>query len=215
MIEEGKSTTPKFRNITLHTIGVNLPTEVYTATGWPSVGGDALKILAGKISSEYDFMDHAPDLQSVDDGDACETVSNEYLGNEGIMPEYVDTSDYGTALQAFESEEKGKEACHAIAALCQVCSIDSLISNFILPLQVSLLLYPYCFCLLSIISCICTYIYIYVCVNLRLLIFQCYHASSSFSCFSTANYVGQQYSWQEQTNSLFTKYQYRNWAIIC
>ncbi|KAK9938422.1 hypothetical protein M0R45_015163 [Rubus argutus] len=135
VIEEGKSTTPKFRNITLHTIGVNLPTEVYTATGWPSVSGGALKILAGKISSEYDFMDHGPDLQSVDDGDACETMSNEYLGNEEIMSEYVDTSDYGTALQAFESEEKGKEACHAIAALCQVCSIDSLISNFILPLQ--------------------------------------------------------------------------------
>ncbi|PRQ31693.1 putative DNA-directed DNA polymerase [Rosa chinensis] len=135
VIEEGKSTAPKFCNITLHTIGVNLPTEIYTATGWPSVSGDALKILAGKISSEYDFMDPAPDMESVDDGDSCETVSDEYLGKEEIISENLDRSDYGTALQAFESDEKGKEACQAIAALCQVCSIDSLISNFILPLQ--------------------------------------------------------------------------------
>lgn len=140
MIEDGKNTAPKFRNITLHTIGVNLLTEIYTATGWPSVSGDALKILAGKISSEYDFMDYAPDI---DGADSCETVTDEYLEKEEIMSANVDRSDYGTALQAFESEEKGKEACHAIAALCQVCSIDSLISNFILPLQVILHLYSY------------------------------------------------------------------------
>ena len=39
-------------------------------------------------------------------------------------------------IAAFENEAKGKEACHAIAALCEVCAIDSLISNFILPLHV-------------------------------------------------------------------------------
>lgn len=134
VIEEGKNTASKFRNITLHNIVSNLPAEIYTASGWPSVGGDALKILSGKVSSEFHFVDD--DQEDV--GDACETVDAEYLGAQEDRSE-VDTSAYGTAFKAFEKEEKGKgkEACHAIAALCQVCSIDSLISNFILPLQSS------------------------------------------------------------------------------
>ncbi|KAL6283926.1 hypothetical protein ACE6H2_014855 [Prunus campanulata] len=133
VIEDGKDTTPKYRNITLHGIGVNLPAEIYTASGWPSVSGDSLKILSGKVSSEFQFMDD--DIDDV--GDAYETVSDEYLVKQENMSEYVDTSAYGTAFEAFKSKEKGKEACHAIAALCEVCSIDSLISNFILPLQSS------------------------------------------------------------------------------
>lgn len=144
VIEDGKDTTPKYRNITLHGIGVNLPAEIYTASGWPSVGGDALKILSGKVSSEFHFMDD--DIDDV--GDACETVSDEYLVKQENMSEYVDTSVYGTAFEAFKPKEKGKEACHAIAALCQVCSIDSLISNFILPLQVISAVISHCLCLL-------------------------------------------------------------------
>ncbi|CAB4277779.1 unnamed protein product [Prunus armeniaca] len=77
VIEDGKDTTPKYRNITLHGIGVNLPAEIYTASGWPSVGGDALKILSGKVSSEFHFMDD--DIDDV--GDACGTVSDEYLSS--------------------------------------------------------------------------------------------------------------------------------------
>lgn len=34
-----------------------LQTETYTASGCPSVCGDALKTLAGKISMDYDFID--------------------------------------------------------------------------------------------------------------------------------------------------------------
>lgn len=146
VIEEGKNTASKFRNITLHNIVSNLPAEIYTASGWPSVGGDALKILSGKVSSEFHFVD---DDQG-DVGDACETVDAEYLGTQEDMSE-VDISAYGTAFKAFETEEKGKgkEACHAIAALCQVCSIDSLISNFILPLQVISAIISYFLCLLN------------------------------------------------------------------
>ena len=44
---------------------------------------------------------------------------------------------YGTAYEAFGGGKNGKEACHAIAALCHTCAIDPLISNFMLPLQVS------------------------------------------------------------------------------
>ncbi|XP_022716927.1 DNA polymerase I A, chloroplastic/mitochondrial isoform X2 [Durio zibethinus] len=123
VIEEGKKSPTKFRSIKLCSLGVKLPAEIYTATGWPSVSGDALKTLAGKVSAEYDFTD------DTNDGD---------IGDIDNSPEKmtdVDTSAYGTAFAAFEDEEKGREACHAIASLCEVCSIDSLISNFILPLQ--------------------------------------------------------------------------------
>ncbi|KAE8680208.1 DNA polymerase I B [Hibiscus syriacus] len=120
VIEEGKKAPTKFCNIKLCSIGVKLPAEIYTATGWPAVGGDALKSLAGKVSAEYDFTE---DTDDGDIDDLPETMTD------------VDTSAYGTAFAAFEDEEKGREACHAIASLCEVCSIDSLISNFILPLQ--------------------------------------------------------------------------------
>ncbi|XVF03915.1 hypothetical protein REPUB_Repub05bG0034800 [Reevesia pubescens] len=120
VIEEGKKAPTKFRNIKLCSIGVMLPAEIYTATGWPSVSGNALKTLAGKVSAEYDFTD---DTNDGDINDSLEKMID------------VDTSAYGTAFAAFEDEEEGREACHAIASLCEVCSIDSLISNFILPLQ--------------------------------------------------------------------------------
>ncbi|KAF2309841.1 hypothetical protein GH714_005344 [Hevea brasiliensis] len=128
VIEEGKKAPTKFRSITLHKIG-DFPAEKYTASGWPSVSGDALKALAGKVSAEYDFMDDAIvddcELETIDDS---ETKISSVLNN-------VDKSAYGTALLAFPKQEEGIEACHAIASLCEVCTIDSLISNFILPLQ--------------------------------------------------------------------------------
>lgn len=134
VIEEGKKTPSKFRNIKLHSIlGAPLPTEMFTATGWPSVSGDALKTLAGKVSAEYDFTSDACNLQLADD---ARNPSENKLSEKQKSTGDVDKSDYGTAFLAFEDEGEGREACHAIAALCEVCSIDSLISNFILPLQV-------------------------------------------------------------------------------
>ncbi|XP_022753157.1 DNA polymerase I A, chloroplastic/mitochondrial-like isoform X3 [Durio zibethinus] len=120
VIEEGKKASTKFCSIKLCSLGVKLPAEIYTATGWPLVNGNALKTLAGKVSAEYDFTD------DTNDGD---------IDNSPEKMIDVDTSAYGSAFAAFEDEEKGREACHAIASLCKVCSIDTLITNFILPLQ--------------------------------------------------------------------------------
>lgn len=135
MIEEGKKAPTKFRNITLHRIDANFPAEMYTASGWPSISIDALKILAGKVSAEFDFMDDADDLQFGNE------VEEDSEASTDEIPEKLEVSKsaYGTASAAFDSEEEGREACHAIAALCEVCAIDSLISNFILPLQVTFL----------------------------------------------------------------------------
>ncbi|CAH1425319.1 unnamed protein product [Lactuca virosa] len=58
IIEEGK------KKLRLNSVKSNymrcfsgLQTETYTASGWPSVCGDALKTLAGKIFMDYDFID--------------------------------------------------------------------------------------------------------------------------------------------------------------
>lgn len=145
VIEDGKKVPTKFRTIKLHSIGVELPTELYTATGWPSISVDALKVLAGKVSADFDFVDDPQESQFDDDIEEDYEAAIKVSEKEPEKkPKDVDPSAYGAAFTAFKkvkSEEEGREACHAIAALCEVCSIDSLISNFILPLQVILLAY--------------------------------------------------------------------------
>ena len=46
-----------------------------------------------------------------------------------------DVSMYGKAYSAFGGGEEGKEACLALSALVEVGSINSLLTNFLLPLQ--------------------------------------------------------------------------------
>ncbi|XP_073151319.1 DNA polymerase I A, chloroplastic/mitochondrial-like isoform X2 [Henckelia pumila] len=131
IIEEGKKSPTKYCKITLRKPdGVNIETDKYTASGWPSVSGDVLKNLAGKVSADFDFVD-----EDIDD-ELTETLTKNPSEDSETPPnEDPDTSAYGAAYAAFGGGQAGIEACHAIAALCEVCSIDSLISNFILPLQ--------------------------------------------------------------------------------
>lgn len=139
VIEEGKTTPTKFCYIKLCKLQSKLEPEMYTTSGWPSVSGDALKSLAGKVSAEFDFTDEAHQLES--EGNIGNFPETEVLETKEGVSEDKEAA-YGTAYAAFGGGLKGKEACHAIAALCEVCSIDSLISNFILPLQVIMM--PYC-----------------------------------------------------------------------
>lgn len=134
IIEEGKKKPTKYRKIILSKPdGVNTVTDKYTPSGWPSVSGDALKTLAGKVSADFDFLDDQ------EDEEIPEEVNENSSKDNGAHPTVdTDISAYGTAYSAFGGGQAGIEACHAIAALCEVCSIDSLISNFILPLQVIL-----------------------------------------------------------------------------
>ncbi|KAJ8754686.1 hypothetical protein K2173_010777 [Erythroxylum novogranatense] len=113
VIEEGKKKPTKYRKIRLYNVGIDLPAEVYTPSGWPSVSGDALKALVAAISASGKSI---------------------YVANERYSKSL---SDGGESLRTFKTEEERIEACQAITSLCEVCSIDSLISNFILPLQES------------------------------------------------------------------------------
>ncbi|KAK4484833.1 hypothetical protein RD792_007432 [Penstemon davidsonii] len=131
IVEEGKKNPTKFRKITLRKPdGVDImTTDKYTASGWPSVGGDTLRHLAGKVSADFDFLDDI-------DEEVPENVNGKaFEDSVATLSEDPDTSSYGAAYSAFGGGQTGIAACHAIAALCEVCSIDSLISNFILPLQ--------------------------------------------------------------------------------
>ncbi|KAL2476265.1 DNA polymerase I B [Abeliophyllum distichum] len=57
IIEEGKKNPTKYCKITLHKPpGVNIKTDMYTTSGWPSVSGAALKCLSGKVSADFDFV---------------------------------------------------------------------------------------------------------------------------------------------------------------
>ncbi|XP_020243959.1 DNA polymerase I A, chloroplastic-like isoform X2 [Asparagus officinalis] len=138
IIEEGKKTPSKYRNITLCNVGCKIETEMYTASGWPSVSGAALKTLAGKVSTDNIYLmdDDYMDSDSSEEISLDQTAqANGQSGKPGVDSDDVDVSAYGTAYQAFGGGKEGREACHAIAALCEMCSTDSLISNFILPLQ--------------------------------------------------------------------------------
>ncbi|KAG6489753.1 hypothetical protein ZIOFF_051031 [Zingiber officinale] len=132
IFEEGKKAPLKYHTIHLHKICEGLQTDMYTASGFPSLSADALKVFAGNIPSNQ--------IYRIDN--AC---NDEYVTEEGIMDDhklsdtgtdYEDCS-YGTAFEAFGGGNKGREACEAIAALCETSAIDSLITNFIIPLQVN------------------------------------------------------------------------------
>ncbi|KAH9288195.1 hypothetical protein KI387_032312 [Taxus chinensis] len=138
-IEEGKKTPGKYRNIVLCGLGVPMEVEKYTMSGWPTVSSAALKALAGKVSVDYSNLedegenDYATDL---DDGSAMLTSSGVNIGGQTTENKVeADPSVYGTAYGAFGGGKRGKEACQAIAALCEVSSINTLISNFLQPLQ--------------------------------------------------------------------------------
>uniref|UniRef100_A0A0E0MPY5 DNA-directed DNA polymerase n=1 Tax=Oryza punctata TaxID=4537 RepID=A0A0E0MPY5_ORYPU len=116
---EGKKMS-KYRTIELCSIVEDLKTDLCTGNGWPQVSVDALKSLAGEIPTKYIYT--TDDIQEDDE----DTSGSENPDGD---------SSYGTAYDAFGGGKNGKEACHAIAALCQICSIKLLISTFILPLQ--------------------------------------------------------------------------------
>lgn len=138
-IEEGKKVPGKLRNIVLRGLGVTMEVDKYTASGWPAVTSAALKAFAGKVSVDYSILeDEGEDEYATDlDDDSAILTSSAVNGRENNTKNNVeeDLSVYGTAYKAFGGGKQGKEACHAFAALCEVSSINTLISNFLQPLQ--------------------------------------------------------------------------------
>uniref|UniRef100_A0A1D1XWU1 DNA-directed DNA polymerase n=1 Tax=Anthurium amnicola TaxID=1678845 RepID=A0A1D1XWU1_9ARAE len=129
IVEVGKKSPLKYRTITLEKICEMKGIDIYTTSGWPSVSGDALKALAGKVSTNNFYVPgDGFDFQ-------FDNIATCLIAGSTVSDKAIDKSAYGLAFEAFGGGEKGTKACYNIAALCEMCSIDSLISNFILPLQ--------------------------------------------------------------------------------
>ncbi|XP_042447212.1 DNA polymerase I A, chloroplastic-like isoform X2 [Zingiber officinale] len=104
IFEEGKKAPLKYRTIHLHKICEGLQTDMYTASRFPSLSADALKVFARNIpSNQIYWIDNA--------------CSDGYVTEEGIMDDhklsdigtdYEDCS-YGTAFEAFGGGNKGRE----------------------------------------------------------------------------------------------------------
>lgn len=95
-----------------------------------------LQALAGKVAIDYTDLEADSEdgiLEDIEDSEGVLTSA----GVESDREE--DLSVYGKAFEAFGKGQEGKEACMALAALCEVASINTLLSNFIEPLQVQLL----------------------------------------------------------------------------
>jgi len=89
----------------------------FTATGLPAVSSVVLRTLAGKPGAARDIID-----------------------NWDALPVDEKTEDKlkrqcGTAFEAFGGGKDGVEACAAIDALNDLAAIDTLLTNFIIPLQ--------------------------------------------------------------------------------
>jgi len=120
-IEEGKKKPLKNINIELHGLWGRdtpspLPVEHTTPSGWPGANTPMLRILAG-----------APGVAQKLLGEAEEGLafSNAEATSKGL----------GKAYEAFGGGREGVRACAAMDALCDVAAIDTLLSNFIIPLQ--------------------------------------------------------------------------------
>ncbi|XP_073394695.1 DNA polymerase I A, chloroplastic/mitochondrial isoform X2 [Physcomitrium patens] len=134
-IEEGKKVAKQTRPIVIRGLAnfnIRIPVETYTSSGWPAVGGAAIKALAGKVAIDYAALEEDSEVEDMDDIEESESL----LTSAGVETEHEeDLSVYGKAYQAFGGGLEGKEACMALAALCEVASINTLLSNFIEPLQ--------------------------------------------------------------------------------
>merc|ERR1719321_1440860 len=158
-IEPGREGKPplKNRNIELFSVfGREEPTrfgvDVYTPSGWPAVSTPVLRTLAGKPGTAQKALDTSPSasLDPEDESDNDDVHSLRYesddanpldelpiaasYSSEAALEEQI-AQGYGKAYSAFGGGHAGLSACAAIDALCDMAAIDTLLSNFILPLQ--------------------------------------------------------------------------------
>lgn len=118
-IEEGKKKPKKNIDIELHglwgrDVPSPLPVEHTTPSGWPGANTPMLRGLAGNQGAAKRLL-----------GEENWDLTEEEAKGHGL----------GTAFAAFGGGREGLRACAAMDALCDVAAIDTLLSNFIIPLQ--------------------------------------------------------------------------------
>uniref|UniRef100_A0A061RMH8 DNA polymerase I n=2 Tax=Tetraselmis sp. GSL018 TaxID=582737 RepID=A0A061RMH8_9CHLO len=156
-IEEGKKKWRKHRDIVLWGLwGRGCPSplqpEQWTPTGWPATGTPVLRALAGKSLAAVKALQElgkepASKLTPLDSSDESmdAAVSSEATsaapsgrGPAGDLQDLeaeARAKGLGSLYAAFGGGIAGLEACAATDALVEINAIDTLLSNFILPLQ--------------------------------------------------------------------------------
>ncbi|KAL2551991.1 DNA-directed DNA polymerase [Forsythia ovata] len=82
IIEVDKENPTKYCKITLHKpLGVNIKTDMYITSGWPSVSGCSLKSLYGKVSADFDFVTED------DTEELAETMTKSASKDNGALPQ--------------------------------------------------------------------------------------------------------------------------------
>jgi len=157
IIEEGKKKPKKNVEIELHGLwGKETPSplkpEQFTPSGWPSSNTPVFRNLAGKPGVAQKLMkegENNGDDKSLSglDHDFTEDVlaedahtfgsTGDTNGNvqKGKLDKEAEELGLGKAYSAFGGGPDGIHACAAIDSLCDVAAIDTLLSNFIIPLQ--------------------------------------------------------------------------------
>jgi len=153
-IEEGKAKPLKNREITLHGVwgpDARSPLEpaVRTPSGAPAVSTPVLRALAGKPGAAKRALDErrglaagvvddAPDLAAVlaDGGDSdADAPAAAAVAAAPALHAEAKALGVGPLYAACGGGEAGLAACAAVDALVEGAAIDTLLSNFIVPLQ--------------------------------------------------------------------------------
>ena len=138
-----------------------LQPEIYTPAGLPGCSTLVLKDLAGKPgrarkalakltkekqSGEEDGIesvrldfDDIVDTWSTDDAEISKIQQERTLAKKEESPEFLEAlakeQGYGRLFSQFGNREEGLRACAAVDSLIDASAIDTLLSNFIIPLQ--------------------------------------------------------------------------------
>eukprot|EP00889_Picochlorum_renovo_P004618 jgi/Picre1/31648/NNA_006999.t1 len=159
--EDGKK-PKKNMDITIHNVwSKDVPTklvpEIYTPAGLPGCSTQVLKTMAGKpgrarkalaqltkdrktgeegiesVRSDFD------DVWSTDDAEISKLQEGMNLAKKEepieVLDEIAKQQGFGRLFSLFGNREEGLKACAAVDSLIDASAIDTLLSNFIVPLQ--------------------------------------------------------------------------------
>ena len=133
-IEAGAKAPKKHREIVL--TGLGIPPVARTESGWPAVSSAVLRALAGKVPDARSAP-QVPPPPGLDPAPSPLLIGMTRPAAPSAPAARAPSSApvYGPAYDYFGGGEEGASACVALHALYSVSVIDTMLSNFIVPLQ--------------------------------------------------------------------------------